>query len=415
MIRTQKSATIFLSAMTCAVLLLDPTVTLSRSPQNAPQFELVEDLRIVSNDRVPQMLLTTVNGMTILSDGSIVTGHQSEFFLRVFNPNGTLARTIGRQGQGPGEFQSMIRVGSVGDSIWVDDFRAMRLHLYSRTGQYLRSISYPPRAPRVGRGSAEPSVNNFIMGLLPNGRMLVTQQYRRAATEPGGLGLADSTLFLVQDSAYRTLTRVLRVGVYEKPVIRITTTGVNTTIGQPLQGLVDAAFAPGGRFVVASDASAFNGMPGQVMITDLSSNNVSSSRTVQLPTVRVSRTYADSFAKAMAERQQVGPPTPPGVTRREPTAAQLQEFEQLVRDKLYVPDFLPVNKQAVFGSDGSIWFNYKIDGASWTVLVGDKIAMRVRVPADLWVRAATREFVWGTKSDADGLPIILRYKVVPSR
>ncbi len=394
-----------------ALAFAGPTSGTAQQQQLPPLFDLVEDLRIVSNDAVPQMSLTQVTGLTVLADGSIVTAHSSEFLIRVFNPNGRLALAFGRRGEGPGELQSIMRLGSVGDSIWADDFRSRNFHVFSRSGQFVGDVPYPPRAQTASRG-AGPSTSRFIVGLLTGRRTLEYESHRRAAAYAGGIGVADSTLFFVKDAVRGTETRILRTGLSEHPSIRITGL-LNTTIGQPLDGRVDAFVAPGGgSFVLASDPATWGGQPGQLRLTELGTNATVNNRTVSLPPIRVTRTFADSFARAVVGMHENRPSPSQPSPRPALTPAEVATFTQEVRSKLFLPEYIPVNKQTMLGRDGTVWMNYRTDGESWTVLADGRMAMRVRVPTGLWVRQVSRDHVWGTITDADGLPIILRYRVV---
>jgi hypothetical protein len=90
-------------------------------------------------------LLGRVESATRLSTGEIIVADEQAPELKVFLPSGSLSRTIGRRGSGPGEFQ---RVGHMarlaGDTIAVGDFRANRISYFDGAGKFVRSIE-PPR------------------------------------------------------------------------------------------------------------------------------------------------------------------------------------------------------------------------------------------------------------------------------
>ncbi len=61
----------------------------------------------------------------------------------VFNKNGEYLRTIGKRGQGPGEFQRATNLTiTPGNEILVNDRGARFLHFYALNGDYLRSLSF---------------------------------------------------------------------------------------------------------------------------------------------------------------------------------------------------------------------------------------------------------------------------------
>jgi hypothetical protein len=169
--------------------------------------------------------------------------------------------------------------------------------------------------------------------------------------------------------------------------------------------------APGGEhFVITSDAGIFGGQPGQVGITEFSSAAVVVNSTVSLPPWRLPANYADSVSALLAglranAQSKMSIPLP---------SVDSALLARLVREQLHVPEYYPVNREVHLGRDGSIWLNYRYDGESWAVIVDGRLQMRVRVPEGLRVHQVSREAVWAVRTDANDLPIILRYRVVPS-
>lgn len=69
-------------------------------------------------------------------------GRGTEFLLR--DPQGKV-RTVGRRGEGPGEFQRIGLIGWLGDTVWVSDGRVPRVTLFSDTGRLLRVSTATPQ------------------------------------------------------------------------------------------------------------------------------------------------------------------------------------------------------------------------------------------------------------------------------
>jgi len=79
--------------------------------------------------------LYRVSGGTRLSDGRIVLSDNGSFQLRIFGPDGAFQERWGREGEGPGEFQSIQVMGTLGgDTVVVLDGRQRRISLL-RPGQ----------------------------------------------------------------------------------------------------------------------------------------------------------------------------------------------------------------------------------------------------------------------------------------
>jgi hypothetical protein len=69
-----------------------------------PGWEFTQDLRIGALDGPPEYQFGRIQGLQVLSDGRIVVTDVLEHHLRFFSPDGVHERTVGREGQGPGEF-----------------------------------------------------------------------------------------------------------------------------------------------------------------------------------------------------------------------------------------------------------------------------------------------------------------------
>jgi len=81
-----------------------------------------------------------------LEDGRIVVANGGSNSLEVFAPDGTRLRSVGRSGDGPGEFRALSWVGRLkGDTLAAWDSGLGRLSLFSSSGDYVRSVS--PRRP----------------------------------------------------------------------------------------------------------------------------------------------------------------------------------------------------------------------------------------------------------------------------
>lgn len=101
-----------------------------------------------------------VIGLARLSDGSVAVADDYSGEVRLFDAAGTHLRSFGRLGEGPGEFSSLWLMWSLpGDSLWVGDYRPQRYHLYSATGEWIRTATLDPVYPDPTRGG----------GVLANG------------------------------------------------------------------------------------------------------------------------------------------------------------------------------------------------------------------------------------------------------
>ena len=107
-----------------------------------------------------------VSAGTRLSDGSFVLGSFGSHDLRRFTADGVHLWTVGREGEGPGEFAGLMQVAAgPGDTILTYDFRQRRISRFGPDGTFLDAR--PLEGPSEG-GFA------FVESLLPDGRTVFT-------------------------------------------------------------------------------------------------------------------------------------------------------------------------------------------------------------------------------------------------
>jgi hypothetical protein len=94
------------------------------------------DVRIGHFDD-PDLGFSRVSGIDVDDDGNVYVLEGLVPEIRVFDPQGTLLRRIGRRGAGPGEFENPPRFGVIGDTVWTVDNQAKRITLFDREGTVL--------------------------------------------------------------------------------------------------------------------------------------------------------------------------------------------------------------------------------------------------------------------------------------
>lgn len=82
-----------------------------------------------------------VTGATRLPDGSVVVADRLSASLRYFSPEGRFVRSVGRTGDGPGEFQYLAALRRCGDSLHVQDIGPRRITVFNLDGTLARTFS----------------------------------------------------------------------------------------------------------------------------------------------------------------------------------------------------------------------------------------------------------------------------------
>lgn len=117
-------------------------------------WRVVEELRIGVAEGAPEYQFGNIVGIDADSDGRIYVLDQEAQQIRVFDAQGTLLRTIGRAGSGPGE-------PSRGDTVLVPDLFLQRVDWFAAGGE--ESGSFPlPMAEGIPSG----------WGMTPDGRVV---------------------------------------------------------------------------------------------------------------------------------------------------------------------------------------------------------------------------------------------------
>lgn len=92
-------------------------------------------------DGAPEYQLYRAASAARLSDGRIVVANGGTNELRFYDASGRHLRSVGREGEGPGEFRDLQRVWKLrGDSLLAYDFFPARLSVFSPTGEFVRSL-----------------------------------------------------------------------------------------------------------------------------------------------------------------------------------------------------------------------------------------------------------------------------------
>ena len=112
-------------------------------------LESVTSIGVLSD---PDYALSDVWGLTVGPAGDIYVLEMTASQVRVYNADGQYQRTIGREGEGPGEFVRPWALGFANDTLWVS--HAFRVEFFTDQGAPIRSqtLSIRPPPPESGPG-----------------------------------------------------------------------------------------------------------------------------------------------------------------------------------------------------------------------------------------------------------------------
>lgn len=154
-------------------------VTIVQNPEEGiwtvnQRWDVEEGLRIGTAQGDPDYMFGAITGITVDAEGRIFVLDQQASNIRVFDPEGTLERTFGSSGSGPGQLGP--QVGPLllgpGDTLYVPDLGNQRVNRYTTDGTMAGSY-----ALRLERGVP------FKWETTPSGT--IVNQVRRIAFQPG--------------------------------------------------------------------------------------------------------------------------------------------------------------------------------------------------------------------------------------
>lgn len=319
-----------------------------------------------------------------LEDGRIVVVNAGSNDLRIFGPDGQHLRTIGREGDGPGEFRSLFWAGRLrGDSIVAWDAALQRLSVFSPAGDLVRSVR-PAR-----------SLGFFpqVKGLLSDGRVVM-------ASSAAPARISESRVQVRRDSsAFRILAP--HGGVSE---IRGRFLGTEmVTIADPAAGLLVRPLPFGRQTVTATHgARLYVGTADRFEIAAYE------------PATSLRMLVRADRERAPVTREDIRAYRQTLVTVG--ADAQVERHQAKVLEQVPYPKVMPAFSGLEVDSDGNLWVEEPqkpgdTAGSTWVVLSSDGRARgTIRLPHGLAVKQIGRDWILGVVLDEDHREIVRLYQ-----
>lgn len=357
--------------------------------QSIPMLTVTRDLRIDALEHD----LSPISWLTVSPAGVIVVSQAQDGNIRFFDARGAALGTFGRKGRGPGEFDTPARVGWVAETLWVSDMGTRRFTLVSPSRALVDTRPWPATlsGELVPQVSAQRITSSIPYALQADGSQLLGV----AIGDPNGTG---------------------RDPVHGAPVVRADRDGklVRLVAWRPDDGCSVGFAMSGGGYGVARVPFCFATLyetapPGDRFATVHAERGSRASYRVS-----VVRATGDTLFSRAYEYRPV--PIPRAVfdsviqqrSGRGPT-----EFREAWRS-MTAPAGYPPIERLVLGRDATTWLEeYTAAGnRTWRVLdQRGEVVGRIQLPRTVRLLAATREAIWGTETDDDGLQHIVRYRV----
>jgi len=198
------------------------------------KVKLKLELRITDEDLPEEMFFESAMGVAGDQDGNIYVVDYQAQHIKKFDAKGKFLKLLGREGEGPGEFNGPFRITFAKDRLVVYELRGRRLNTMDTDGNYITNALM-----NIGEGS--------VRGIraLPDGNILVEKEksYFWAEVRP-----QDCMLFIFSPEL-ESITKIFEQQIVSNKYI---TKPIRTNIPQPFFADVCWAITPDGQIVIGS-------------------------------------------------------------------------------------------------------------------------------------------------------------------
>ena len=382
-------------AMALATIALSAGEAASQLIADAEPMEACEVLRLGDGIDVPEWLaFVRAPDLMLDATGRVYVRGGQDAAIAVLDADGSFVRTIGGQGEGPGEFVAIGAMGFVSDTLWLQNWPMLHTSFFDSAGTHLKTEAdhgRPSAGPGMwrtslplagGRGFYIPAVGNH-----GESRVLLPMTVGSRTDE------ARDTLAFSFDV---TNMSVAGVGVFN----------YSATVTPPIYRI-----HPGGNGVAIADWAPDRPEVVTVRHFDgdgrLTRESAIGAELRPIPP-QVKRDFIEEgMKKAEGPYESAG-------QRGEPVPGSLRAA---VEEGLLLPDYYAPVQSMLVTRAGGLWLRETtttdVHDGQWVALGPDGEAeFRVTAPEGVDFRAIDGDRIWATSTNELDVPFILQYELV---
>ncbi len=340
---------------------------------NAPEHESFTGMPLVAVNR----------------HGTVFAVDQALGVARRFDETGAYLGSVGRLGEGPGEFGYILSVGFTGDSLWMRNASPPYVEFFDPGGEPLGR--YTVENPVIARGGMPAGPTAMLQGGARYSVGVVPIQN-------AGMGRVEVPLVLTRgDGTVDTLAQLTDpVGFYLP-----SGAGIGTVVKDRPSPLHAPAVDGSGVWI----ASWSDERPGRVELRKVDAAAGRELRfSLDFEPLPLSRAVRDSIVGAAADSVR-------SLARRVGSLEVPDDLRTAAAEVLGLGAYLPPIRHMVPGADGSLWLERVTapNRSEWIVVDGGgKTVGRVELPIGHTLGAAALESVWTKRRDEFGVAYISR-------
>jgi hypothetical protein len=367
----------------------------------------LEETHRIGSVADPEVGFSNIGAVWVAPAGEIWVAEGGDREIRVYDDAGTLVRTYGREGDGPGEFTRIDDFGLVGDTLWVADGSARRLTLFDvHEGEVLGTVTARVEVPLGQVGPMTRNLTLFPRELRPGGQIVGSVGATIYPNLPDSVIDVPRLVFDMQGNVIDTLEMV-RTRV-SRPAIELRFGNATTYVYPDPPAYDSGTFVTGLDSGSASVHWSVTGAPavGVLTITRTGSAGDTIARNVLAYDPRpVHAGHVDSVAASRAGGR-------PGASPSD----SLERF-RAYRSAMQMPPHHPPVRAAPQRSDegGAVWIllsGEEPDASRW-IVVGEEGEVRglVDLPDGAYPRWTTQDQVWLVERDVFDVPWLVGYRI----
>lgn len=361
----------------------------------------IDDLRVLSAAEAfrigsledPDAGFSRIGAVHLTSTGEVIVLDAAALEFRVFDADdGRFLRTIGRPGEGPGEFSDISGTGMLGDTLWVTDTRSRRITWFGPDGELL-STTPGQGIPLDVSGASVWAIPYYPLtdGLILSNRFAIIQ---------GIAPLAYSYPVIRFDRDGRVVD-TLR-WEYSRPAetVKVSDREIPVPVYEPHRPI---SYRSGDAVVLVSWNVPPGANEGQIDVwrvtLDLDTVPIATFRYDPVP---LPASVADSLMRQV-------------LTLARYLGVSEGDLSREVRPAIELPDFRPPVRAVRQTADGAVWIEQDsgpADSTEYIVVQPDGTARgRVRLPPRMEVRNASGDVAWAVATDDLDVPWLVKLVV----
>lgn len=361
-----------------------------------PRWALEREITIGSLDDPAQSLTATEN-LVVDEDGRIYVGQRMEKEVKVFSPEGELLHTIGRGGEGPGEFSRPGKVGWLGDTLWVSESRFPKVSFFQKDGTFVRSQvvrkDYLEEHFTPSRIDGVLSDGSFLAPTTASGRLVLggtISEFPYVRLDGEGKVMAKLAMMAMGNSLLRVPVSggrevALPHPLPTRPLVALSPQADEILLMDRVPSMEDEALRMRLHKITAEGDTVFT-------------------RDIPCTALNIPSDYEDSVALPIARK--LAETGAPGNT---------QTFLPAVKEALDLASNSPLALQMTVAAKGEIWVQRNVPGApedQWDIYSKDGHPLAtLSAPPGTKIHAVEGSLVWATELDELDVPYVVRYRV----